>query len=577
MGSQSAEFSTVASRTDGKVLFHCCLEAKTMSDPDVATTQVKGPPKRLCYHVEWKPDLDLMTKAQIESYCSSWGAPPLDLDRLMLLEKDILYRLALNNVEKSIDEQAIIDGSSHLGYYLDWMNNRVLSNVLDVDVHSLAKDYNLEELQNRVENVDPMGKLLVRVTRNLRDVLDGKFDALQLLFEDTLMNEHYCYSNQVATAFRNLGLYVDLLAHKRPNLNFLEIDAGTESATQDILRVLTQNDIERFSEYTFTDISASFFERAKEDFRDCADRMTFLPLNIEKDPLQQGFTAKYDVIIASNVGLDHPNPRELADGPMPWVLHATTSLMDTLQNARRLLKRGSKIIMFESVNPNSINTTFVFGLLPGWWHGTEDIRRWGPLVSEDAWHSLLQATGFSVADVSFRNSAGNSLDEASIMIGTALDEPVEAPQYPHVVILDEGVLDNLRPDKTRTSLIHQLHHTITKEYGVECEVLSDFSTVPKDLGNTTFILISSDHSMGLVGLSAHKYANLQKLVKSAAGLLWVFGSNHDTRSDPVSETITGFLRCMQSEHERLKVVSLHTSMQAPGISSVADIVKVFQQ
>lgn len=58
----------------------------------------------------------------------------------------------------------------------------------------------------------------------------------------------------------------------------------------------------RFEHYTFTDISPSFFEKAQEMFKDHSSRMSFRVLDIEKDPIKQGFEAEgYDLIVAANV------------------------------------------------------------------------------------------------------------------------------------------------------------------------------------------------------------------------------------------------------------------------------------
>lgn len=306
VGRRSADFSTLAtSSVDGRVLLSCRLMAKTVSELGLQSSQIQAVPKQLCYSVEWKPDLGLMTMEQIQTYCSSWSAPSLDHGRLMLPEKDMLCCLAFERIKKNIDEQAIHNRSPHLGRYLDWIHHIVLSDRLCSEDHSSIDASSFDALERQVENNDPAGKLIVRVTRNLQKILEGEIDALGLLFEDSSTNEYYRFLNELATGFRDLGLYIDLLAHKRPNLNILEIGAGTGSATRDILRILTQTGTRRFAEYTFTDLSASFFAKARDDFRDCADRMSFLPLDIEKDPLQQGFSAKYDIIVASNVSSSH--------------------------------------------------------------------------------------------------------------------------------------------------------------------------------------------------------------------------------------------------------------------------------
>ncbi|KAL8709002.1 MAG: hypothetical protein Q9220_006211 [cf. Caloplaca sp. 1 TL-2023] len=559
VGGRSAKFSSTVSKTghDG-LLVHCQFEAKAVADSSLSSSHSQTSAKRLCYNIEWKPDLELMANEEIETYCSSWSVPPLDLNRLMFPEKHLVCRWALVNVGKLVDMPLVGEKSSHFSHYLDWVNHQLsCDNFKMEDITSIKAD-EIEQLLRRMEEADPIGKSIVRVARNLKNILEGNVDALHLLFHDGLMDDYYRFSNQLATSFRSLDLYVDLLAHKRSNLNILEIGAGTGSATRDILHVLTQDHIRRFGEYTFTDVSASFFPKAREDFRDQADRMKFMPLDIEKDPLQQGFMARYDVVVASNC------------------LHATSNLENTLRNARKLLKSGGKIIIFESVNPESIISTFIFGLLPGWWLGTESFRKWGPLVNEDTWNLLLKNTGFSGVDVSFRTSLNNGRDKANIMIGCALDIPDEVPRRPRTVLLDAQALNGLGSDATSTLLTRELHSALVEQCQVEAQLWSTFSSPSSDLENTTFILYSNEHTTGLTGLSARGYANLQTLVSSAAGLLWVLSSDSDPKSEPCSETINGLLRGMQSERENLKAVLLRLLPTTSTSTAVNAITKVFQ-
>lgn len=108
-------------------------------------------------------------------------------------------------------------------------------------------------------------------------------------------------------ANHNLSLYVDVLVHKNPAMDFLEIGAGTGGATRPIFETLASDGENeagayRFNNYDFTDISSSFFGKAKETFKFAAARINFRALNIEKDPTEQGFqSGHYDVIIAANV------------------------------------------------------------------------------------------------------------------------------------------------------------------------------------------------------------------------------------------------------------------------------------
>lgn len=71
--------------------------------------------------------------------------------------------------------------------------------------------------------------------------------------------------------------------------------------------------------YSYTDISAGFFIKAKDRFANYSN-IEYSVLDIINDPAQQGFElGSYDIIIAANI------------------LHATPKLGETLTNVKRLL------------------------------------------------------------------------------------------------------------------------------------------------------------------------------------------------------------------------------------------------
>ena len=121
------------------------------------------------------------------------------------------------------------------------------------------------------------------------------------------MSDYYGDMHQRSVANSNIDPYIDSLAHKRPDLKIIEIGAGTGGATQQLLDLLTYNAATepfnlRFAPYVFTDISPEFFEKARTKYRKLEKWMSFATLNIESDPIAQGFEGgAYDIVIASNV------------------------------------------------------------------------------------------------------------------------------------------------------------------------------------------------------------------------------------------------------------------------------------
>lgn len=268
-----------------------------------------------CYHLNWKPDVDLLERGEIEALCATTAAIPTSFAELAIQEKELWCYLSIS---KTIDElgQGFFTASSHLQKYYAWMRNR-LSSKTGQSISSwssiicpIENEADLQALHNKVENSGPEGKILIKIAKNLVPILRGEADPLELLFEDNLLEDYYRDAHNAAYMFHKTKKYMEVIAHKNPALKILEIGAGTGSATRHIVDALTHQaeprdgncGTPRFTEYMYTDISPSFFERAKERFPN--HRMKFSTLNIEKDPLQQGFeTAAYDVVLAANVSL----------------------------------------------------------------------------------------------------------------------------------------------------------------------------------------------------------------------------------------------------------------------------------
>ncbi|KAJ5273329.1 reducing type I polyketide synthase [Penicillium angulare] len=179
------------------------------------------------------------------------------------------------------------------------------------------------------------------------------------------------------------------MAHKNSSLKILEIGAGTGGTTTHVMRPLlsssdtneTQSMVStRCSRYDFTDISPSFFKKAREDFQSYSSRMQYLVLDVEQNPTEQGFElGSYDIVLAANV------------------FHATKNLDVALKDVHTLLKPGGKLIMLEQTG-DFVRGGFAFGLLPGWWLSEDNYRSWGPTMTPEKWVNVLKGNGFSGTD-----------------------------------------------------------------------------------------------------------------------------------------------------------------------------------
>jgi SAM-dependent methyltransferase/NAD(P)-dependent dehydrogenase (short-subunit alcohol dehydrogenase family)/acyl carrier protein len=236
-----------------------------------------------------------------------------------------------------------------------------------------------DTLLARFADCDAELALTRRCARELAAVLRGQADPLALLFpggslaDTERLYRHSppakTYNGLIAEVFGRIG--AALPAGR--TLRVLEIGAGTGSTTSHLLARLPAQ-----VEYTFTDVSPLFLNRARDKFGDRAF-MRYSLLDIGQPPQTQGFnTASYDVIVAANV------------------LHATADLDVTLRNVHELLAPGGLLVLLEGTTPQRFGDLTV-GLLDGWWAYADTARRDYALMSRTKWLALLRERGFEAA------------------------------------------------------------------------------------------------------------------------------------------------------------------------------------
>jgi amino acid adenylation domain-containing protein len=240
-------------------------------------------------------------------------------------------------------------------------------------------DRECEIALERFGDVDAELLMLRRCGAALARVLTGDQDPLQLLFPGGSFKEaHKLYVDSPYARTYNAALGEALassIADLPPGkvLRVLEIGAGTGGTTTYVLPLLPADGVE----YTFTDVSPIFLERAAERFAAYPFLRTAM-LNIEKSPFEQGFEpGQFDLIIAANV------------------LHATADLAAAVRRARELLSPGGMLFLLEGVAPQRWGD-LTFGMTDGWWRFTDTTLRPNyPLIDTRAWSTILSDIGFA--------------------------------------------------------------------------------------------------------------------------------------------------------------------------------------
>ena len=513
---------------------------------------------KLCYQIDWKPDLTFMTSLDALSFC---GKVPNHAHALSGEDIDSWELASLIFMSKALEDMkhGPIDGLPvHLQKYVDWMKRQYHSSRLGslivrckTDDAILQNGSTQDTFLNAFAFGSPEGALCVEVGRNLMSILKGEKDALDLLFSGTLVQNFY-HSPSFQGMFSKISAFVELMAHKNPKLQILEVGAGTGAATVPLLRSLTDSAggdgkllAPRFGRYDFTDISTAFFENAKGEFSAYSNRMNFAALDIEKDLASQGFdTEKYDLIIGS------------------LVLHATADLSNTLQNTRRLLKPGGRLILLEPSNPSSARVSFVFGLLSGWWLSKEENRQWGPLLSDDGWQTTLLENGFSGVDLCFKDNYDEERHTFSAIVTTAVDD-----QHLGVEKRKKTFLIVSKDSPFQLQMAAEIERSMKSDGILDVTIQNIEEIGGQDTVGALCIVLVEVGKPFLTKMSMPEFSSLKQMISDSDGILWVTQGCVENAETPQLGLVTGFGRTVRSENWGIRFVELALETDSPQVTS----------
>ena len=316
-------------------------------DPGNLASKRRG----LCFSPEFSTCLSLLTHAQYPTVFPPTGRERQGREQMRMAERAAFYfaRTALTQLS-SDDIQA---SRGHLRKLYNFLAAHV-AQALDrgIPYQRLdwiqASDVDEAEFLKSVESSSAYGKLVCEMGKNLLAVFLGQVEPLSIMLKDGLLERFYQDCISLDQGYTRCSPWIKELGYQNPQMRILEIGAGTGSATVHVLNALTSEDwtAPRFVSLDFSDISTGFFERAKEKLARWSGLIHYRRLDIERDPMEQGFEPEsYDLIIASEV------------------LHATTRMENTMQNVRTLLKTGGKLVIIETTLL-TLQNFIVFGTLP---------------------------------------------------------------------------------------------------------------------------------------------------------------------------------------------------------------------
>ncbi len=304
--------------------------------------------------IHWAPDMDLNPPSIFEG---ALRHAPVQSERMIVAElRQACYHFIHDALEALTDEdlEQLLWHHKAMFAWMQAQEHKASLNLLgDTSSDwSRASKREKELLVERVSRASIDGRMSCRIGKSLVSIFRREVAPLQIMLEDKLLYDYYRQALRIDRSYEQIKQLIDVAAHKNPKARVLEIGGGTGGCTVHALQVLGGGNSgrpTRFAHYDFTDISSGFFEMARQKFEAWGDLIHYTKLDVEVDPVAQGFEeGSYDLILACQV------------------LHATKNMCRTLQNVRKLLRPGGKLMMIETTN-DAIDIQIIFGTLPGWW------------------------------------------------------------------------------------------------------------------------------------------------------------------------------------------------------------------
>lgn len=541
-GLRGTDCSAFALDETGKLVMQIShFETTTVGGDETASQNLQ--PRQICFEMAYQPDLSLLEPEKLLALANRGiGTDNSPVAFYQDLEM-ALYYFARDARKSDIYTEYYSGSKSHLSKYVRWLDRQLhryeAGDLVSRRQNWLQKVDDREAMEIHIENLEKAnaeGRFFMQVGRQLRDILQGLRNPLEIMFQNGLAERHYQEVCDKILCCKQLTNYLEALSHKVPQLSVLEVGAGTGSITGHVLKGLGP----RYGQYSYTDVSEAFFGAARDKFSSTDFKMDFRQLDIERDPLEQGYKAEtYDVVIAA------------------WVLHATHDLAATIGNVRKLLKPNGKLVLLEITEPQLLRNGFAFGTLPGWWLSIEKFRQWSPCVSEAEWSELLQNNGFASIDLILPDYESRICHENSIMIASRdQEEQLDTPTVESSVnfLLSPGSSTDLQ-----LAVTEGIQKVLEEECGIRCQTLpldlddERFTKLP--VGSTLVFLAELDHSY-LVNLDKKSFTSLQELIGGAKTVVWVASSPKLAAYSAEREMVKGLARVLATEKPTLKFVTL---------------------
>ncbi|EXK25963.1 hypothetical protein FOXG_11892 [Fusarium oxysporum f. sp. lycopersici 4287] len=414
--------------------------------------------------------------------------------------------------------------------FLAWVQEVLIPSVKTGE-HEANKEWlddSEEVLNQEVERLKAVNSadvvLLERLGRNLTSITRGLTAGIKVADQENALERFYADSFGFQEIIVDAASLVSQICHRYPAVKMIEVGAGFGSGLRDAL--ISAAGKRRYTSYTVTNT----LEPSDHD-----SKLIFKLLDIDKDPVQQGFVeGSYDLVIATSP-------------------YSTKVSQETVINARKLLRPGGFLILLALTN-DYLPVRFVQSLLPRSWLEKDDSQP--QIIKVPDCDDLLKMNGFSGVDVIYtQHFCSVMLSQAVDDVVLALRDPITATQKINTEVL--LVLDP-SPGIFVGNLASQLEDRLASYTTVRrVSGLENINVPPEaiilnlcDLDTPVF------HQM-----SELRFKGLQEIMRQASVLLWVTqGARGGAK--PENTMVLGWGRSARLERSTMKLQVLDIEQES---------------
>lgn len=528
---------------------------------EAATPREDWEIKKVCTELVWKEDLGLIRQKEADKIFTPKTLVS-SANMSACREASTIYMTRLLEAQSGKGDSL---QNPDVLQYLDWVSQQLnlttgskTTTVNNLNGRLVSPWTDEGERLARLSESSVDGRIVCDVGQNLLESLGSETSAVE---KQSLLDDYYATAPSIMACNELITKWVDLSAHKVPYQRILEIGSGNGTLTYPALQATggQNHTTPYFNQYVVSDSDGDHFPALKERLKAWEEHLQYKVLNIEKDPIDQGFEAgSFNLILAGHVSLKSFHLNYLRRLILSiQVFNSVKNVEAALNHCFQLLKPGGKLVIGEFTNPTS-HMQFVLSAISTKADSQHSLTP-GPIVDENEWQRRLLASNFNGTEIVVKDSQDPAAYCSSMVVTTKPAQPT--------LVFNEFILVSHAEASQDAQMLAQNVIKELEDLKVHVKTATLEQAVAEDANGK--MLISGKAVLALLEvetplvsiMSETEFTQLQKLLGGCLGGLWISRSNRqvDPTGDPAYSTSVGLLRTLRNEKPEIKMLELSLS------------------